>query len=191
MRRVLILAAVAGGAALAFASIRQAAATYVPEDATAPAWTGEVMNWINNLTQDSAKNEALYRPAIEQAELNYGLPAGLLSRLLYQESRYRSDIIEGRTVSAAGALGIAQIVPKWHPGVDPLDPYAAIDYAAGYLRTLYRQFGSWDNALAAYNWGPGNVQKHLAANGGTLNLAALPAETRDYVTGIGGDVGIA
>jgi soluble lytic murein transglycosylase-like protein len=71
-----------------------------------------------------------------------------------------------------------QIIPKFHPGADALNPAAAIDYAGHYLRRLYERFGSWELALAAYNWGEGNI----ARNAG--NPAAWPKETRDYVANI-------
>jgi ABC-type multidrug transport system fused ATPase/permease subunit len=126
---------------------------------------------------------AQYAGAIADAEAAYGLPAGLLERLLWQESHYRADIISGAVSSSAGAKGIAQFMPATavQYGVDPLDPFAAIDGAGRYLRDLYRQFGNWTEALAAYNWGPGNVRRK--------GLAAAPAETRNYYTGILADVG--
>ena len=144
-------------------------------------WTDSMTSWIDNLTQDAAANEARYRPAIRDAELKQGLPAGLLARVVYQESRYRTDIITGEVVSSAGAVGIAQIVPRWHPTVNPLDPVASIYYAASYLRTLYGQFGTWRLALAAYNFGPGNVSSGKP----------WPDETLAYVSDIAGDVGLA
>ncbi|WP_432209983.1 lytic transglycosylase domain-containing protein [Marinobacter alkaliphilus] len=128
---------------------------------------------------------APYLDIIRETEEAEGLPFNLLARVLYQESRYRPDIIDGRTVSSAGAQGIAQIVPRWHPNVDPLDPVAAIRYAGGYLRDLYSMFGNWEQALAAYNWGPGNLSK---VKNDPNWLARAPLETRNYVTQIGGDV---
>lgn len=128
---------------------------------------------------------APYLAVIRETENGQGLPYNLLARLLWQESRYREDIISGQVVSSAGAVGIAQIVPRWHPDVDPLDPVASIRYAGRYLRALFGQFGSWDQALAAYNWGPGNLSKvrHLDDW-----LARAPLETRNYVNQITGDV---
>lgn len=118
-----------------------------------------------------------YLPAIRTAEAVNGLPRNMLAGLLYQESRYREDIISGEVVSSAGAVGIAQIVPRWHPDVDPLDPVAAIAYAGRYLRGLYEQFEfSWPHALAAYNWGPGNLSRQGIGN--------APAETREYIDDI-------
>ncbi len=144
---------------------------------------GGVMDFVTRITGEQAENRARWLPLVQQAEAENGLPAGLLDRVLYQESHYRSDIIEGRTVSGAGAVGIAQIVPRWHPSVDPLDTSAAIFYAARYLAQLYRQFGTWSHALAAYNWGPGNVAEKGIDN--------LPDETRVYVASITSDVGVA
>lgn len=129
-----------------------------------------------------------YKAHIAAAELREGLPHDLLARLLWQESRYREDIINGTTASPKGAIGIAQIVPRWHPGVNPLDPFASIDYAAWYLRDLRRQTGSWEMALAAYNWGIGNLNKALTQYGRQNALAYAPKETRDYVSEITGDV---
>ena len=85
-----------------------------------------------------------------------------------------------------------QIIPRWHPSLDPgdaaaderaaLDPFQAMDYAAKYLSSLQRQFGTWKLALAAYNWGPGNLAKNLHAPG------RWPAETLAYVAEITADV---
>lgn len=134
---------------------------------------------------------APYETAIAAAELRHAIPRGLLGRLLYQESRFRADIISGATTSPAGAVGIAQIVPRWHPGVNPLDPFASIDYAAKYLAQLRKRFGSWELALAAYNWGQGNLSNAIAdvGAGAVLTAATTPKETRNYVAEIARDVG--
>jgi soluble lytic murein transglycosylase-like protein len=129
-------------------------------------------------------NGEKYRPLFDAAESVNGIPAGLLFRQAYQESRFRDDIITGETVSSAGAVGIMQIIPYWHPDLGTagaLDPARAIAYAGRYLAQLYRQFGTWGKALAAYNWGPGNLSQHP-------NPSTWPAQTRDYVTSILGDV---
>ena len=137
---------------------------------------------------EAKANESKFAPYIADAEQRNGIPAGLLHRQLYQESRFRSDIIDGRTVSSAGALGIAQIVPRWHPGVDPLDPVAAIYYAASEMKKYYTRFGSWKLALAAYNWGQ-TAQARDLADGIIGN--EWPEETRRYVAEIAADVGLA
>lgn len=125
---------------------------------------------------------APYADAIRAAEAKWQLPESLLGRVLYQESRFRPDIIEGRTKSSAGAVGIAQFMPATAAdlGVDPLDPFQSIDGAGRYLRQLYNATGSWDRALAAYNWGIDNVQRR--------GLGAAPLETRNYVAEVLADV---
>lgn len=123
-----------------------------------------------------------YMDTIYSAEDTNDLPRGLVARVAWQESRFRDDIITGKTVSPAGAIGLMQIVPKHHPGVNPYDPIASIKYAAKFLADLYDQFGEWDKALAAYNWGPGNVKE--------FGLAKAPTETRRYYSQITQDMGI-
>lgn len=123
-----------------------------------------------------------YERFFNAATLTYSLPENLLARVAYQESHFRPDIITGKVRSRKGALGIMQIMPIWHPNVDPLDPKAAIQYAAQYISKLYKQFGSWSLALAAYNWGPGNL-----ANKGFNNA---PLETRNYVSSIINDLNL-
>jgi len=127
---------------------------------------------------------APYLSAIAAAEQKYGLPTNMLARLLYQESRFRTDIITGKTKSPAGALGIAQFMPATAQqfGINPLDPFQAIDAAGRYLSQLFRRFGSWSEALASYNWGQGNVSRK--------GLAAAPTETRNYFTQILNDLGL-
>jgi soluble lytic murein transglycosylase-like protein len=125
---------------------------------------------------------AQYAVLIALAEDRHGIPRDILARLLYQECRWREDIITGRLASPAGALGIAQFMPATAAelGVDPLNPAQAIDGAGRYLAMLYRQTGTWALALAAYNWGIGNVKRR--------GLAAAPRETRDYYSQILSDV---
>lgn len=137
----------------------------------------QTANWVPPKSADK------YMHWIIDAETTRGIPPNLLARVAYQESRFRPDIIDGRTVSSAGALGIMQIVPRWHPNVDPLNPKEAIYYAADYLRKLKARFGSWPQALAAYNWGQGNLEKYLRGE-----LKDVPRETQNYVAEIGRDI---
>lgn len=126
-----------------------------------------------------------YAATIRAAEAAHGLPVDMLARLLWQECRYREEIITGRVRSPAGALGIAQFMPATarEVGIDPLNPAQAIPTAAAYLARLYRMFGTWSEALAAYNWGMGNVTRK--------GLAAAPRETRAYYREILADVNTA
>jgi soluble lytic murein transglycosylase-like protein len=111
--------------------------------------------------------------AMREAEARYGIPPDLVVRLAWQESRFNVAALN----SGSGATGIMQIVPRWHPGVDPANPFASIDYGARYLAQLARQFGTWELALKAYNWGPGNVAAWLR---GGDDAPTEPLETQNY-----------
>lgn len=124
-----------------------------------------------------------YQSMFDGATKKYDLPKNLLARVAYQESRFRPDIISGEVTSKADAQGIMQIIPRWHPNVNPLNPSEAIYYAASYLKNLHTRFGSWSEALAAYNWGPTNLQKYLQGD-----KAVMPTETKNYVNQIMTDV---
>lgn len=153
----------------------------------------KVRGWSENRQSSHGwqppNSAAPYLKSIRQAEQQEGIPAGVLARLIYQECRYREDIICGKVVSPAGAVGIAQIVPRWHPEARPLDPEHSIFYAARYLAQLNRQFNDWPAALAAYNWGSGNVNKARMQHGRNW-LEKAPKETRNYVSQIGRDTGL-
>lgn len=119
-----------------------------------------------------------YLPLLKSVEQSLGIPDTLLTRMAWIESRFNPN-----AHNASGATGIMQIIPSIHTGVDAKNPNAAIPYAGNYLKQLYKQFGSWEKAAAAYNWGPGHLQKDIAING-TNWKAGLPAETADYIAQI-------
>jgi hypothetical protein len=111
--------------------------------------------------------------AVKAAAEEHDIPIGFFVRLLWQESRFRSE-----EVSHAGAQGIAQFMPQTAVEVglrDPFDPLQAIPASAKFLRKLYNQFGNLGLAAAAYNAGGGRIEKWLSRRG------ALPKETRAYV----------
>jgi hypothetical protein len=110
----------------------------------------------------------------------YRLPVPFFANLIWQESSFNP-----RDISRAGALGIAQFMPKTAIGyglINPFEPIQALNVAARFLRELYGQFGNLGLAAAAYNAGPGRVSSWLAKRG------ALPGETRNYVIRITGRV---
>ena len=88
----------------------------------------------------------------ELAALREGLDPFYFKRQINQESGWQMY-----AHSPANAIGLAQIVPKWHPSVNPWKPYESIDYAARLMSSHLERFGRIDYALAAYNAGPGAV----------------------------------
>jgi hypothetical protein len=110
---------------------------------------------------------------IEQAAASHNLPVSFLTRLIWQESAFRSQ-----AVSPKGAQGIAQFMPGTAAErglADPFDPEQAIPKAAELLSDLRAHFGNLGLAAAAYNGGARRVDAWLAGTGG------LPFETRNYV----------
>ena len=120
-----------------------------------------------------------YVKQIRQAEDKYGVPRNLLARLLKRESNFNPD---ARNPNSS-ATGIAQIMPKLHPDVDPTDPNASIDYAAKYLKQLHGQHGDWNRAVAAYGGYGGDVEKGKNYVSGIVNAgsaASLISEEGGY-----------
>lgn len=121
-------------------------------------------------------------------------PGGSFDRMvqitLHSESRGKRYGPDGKTMltSPAGAKGEMQVMPgtMTNPGfgVKPADPGNPDDIARvgrDYLgKMLQRYGGDPAKAWAAYNWGPGAVDKAVKANGADW-LASAPKETRDYV----------
>lgn len=123
---------------------------------------------------DGRYRGAYLQMAREAARRN-NVPEDLFLRLIQQESAWNP-----RARSHKGALGLAQLMPATARtlGVDPRDPAQNLDGGARYLRQQYETFRSWRLALAAYNAGPGAVQKY--------NGVPPYRETRNYVKKIWG-----
>jgi soluble lytic murein transglycosylase-like protein len=97
-----------------------------------------------------------WRAYAAEAAQKAGIDPALFQRQIQQESGF-----DPTAHSGAGAQGIAQIVPSAHPGVDPMNPKAALDYAANWMRQLTDRYGGdARKALAAYNAGPGAVDTY-------------------------------
>jgi hypothetical protein len=84
-----------------------------------------------------------------------GLDPDVFERQIQQESGFRAD-----AVSPKGARGVAQIMPDtaraW--GVNPMDPIAALNASARNMAGYVRKYGGIENALRAYNAGPGAIE---------------------------------
>jgi soluble lytic murein transglycosylase-like protein len=104
------------------------------------------------------------QPALSPAQLadaaadKYGLPRRLVRSVISRESDFQP-----RAVSPKGAIGLMQLMPATAEalGADPRDPAQNVDAGTRYLRDLLEKYdgGLW-HALAAYNAGPGAVDKY-------------------------------
>lgn len=180
-----LIAVVAGAAACMLLLNQQDAGTAGDDESNIfEDGADEIMGMINGWPSGSGP----YQQMITDAAAENSVPTSILAWLLWKESRYNPAIISGAKRSRVGAMGIAQFMPataaEWLGSAEAaLDPEQAIPGAAEYLASLYRQTGTWIAALAAYNWGIGNVKRK--------GLAAAPAETVDYYTTIMSKAGYA
>ena len=90
-------------------------------------------------------------------------------------------------VSSVGAQGLLQLMPSTARGLGVTDPFDADQsWSAGqkYLGQLLGKYHDQMKALAAYNWGPGNLDKDLKKHGDQWR-AYLPRETSDYLMRVG------
>jgi soluble lytic murein transglycosylase-like protein len=128
----------------------------------------------------------LYLPALAVSERNYGIPTDLLARVAFQECSWRVPVIDYTVQSDVGAMGMFQLMPADFPDVGK-GWQSDMAIAAGELVRLYHHFIDWQDSIAAYDWGQGNVDKWLARG---APWAVLPNETQNYVTKVFADVPI-
>lgn len=128
-------------------------------------------------------NAGTVQQLLVQAAARYGFDPSLIIAQAQQESGFRNV-----TNPTTGACGVLQLLPSTAAqyGVSDCRNVAAnIDAGVHYLADLLNQFGDIAKALAAYDWGPGNLGKAIAAWGDQW-LAHAPAETQNYVLKIAG-----
>jgi hypothetical protein len=102
---------------------------------------------------------------VEAAAASNRLPFEFFARVIWQESRFRSDAVGPVTRSGRRAQGIAQFMPLTAAERllrNPFDPAEALPKSAEFLRELQEQFGNLGLAAAAYNAGPTRVRDWLA-----------------------------
>lgn len=128
-----------------------------------------------------------YFPIIEEELLREGLPVELRALPIIESA------LTPTAVSPMGAVGLWQFMPttgkSYGLEINSLvderrDPYRATQAACRYLKDLYAIYNDWSLAIAAYNCGPGNVNKAMARSGGKNFWEIydyLPRETRGYV----------
>lgn len=131
-----------------------------------PTYGGAVVNADGTLADDVP-----YADLFRAAGAEHGIQPSVLAAVAKVESAF-----DPTAVSHAGATGLMQFMPSTAEamGVDPLDPASAIDGAARYLSENLRRFGSLELSLAAYNAGPGAVQRHNGIPPYTETLNYVP-----------------
>lgn len=134
-----------------------------------------------------------YMPIFEQALEEEGMPLELKYLPIIESA------LNPNAVSRVGATGLWQFMLPTARGLgmeinslvdERRDPIQSSKMAARYLKQLYNIYGDWSLAIAAYNCGPGNVNKALRRAGGETEkkdfweiYPFLPSETRGYVPG--------
>lgn len=130
----------------------------------------------------------LYFPMFEEALDRHGIPLEMKYLAVVESA------LNPAARSRAGAVGLWQFMmptgKMYGLEVDSYvderhDLYQSTDAACKYLKYLYGLYGNWEMALAAYNCGPGNVNKAIRRSGGEKDYWKiydhLPRETRGYV----------
>lgn len=130
-----------------------------------------------------------YEPIFEEALAKEGMPLELKYLPIIESA------LNPNAVSPAGAAGLWQFILSTGRGMgleintlvdERRDTYKASQKAAEFLKSLYKTYGDWSLAIAAYNCGPGNVNKAIRRSGGGEKdyweiYNYLPKETRGYV----------
>lgn len=115
---------------------------------------------------------------VESAATRYGVPPSLINSVINVESGGQPGAVSGR-----GAGGYMQLMPdtfaevqkKYGLGPDRFDPETNINAGTAYIGQLYKQFGNWNDAIAAYNAGPNRWRQVQAGT------RSAPRETVNYV----------
>jgi membrane-bound lytic murein transglycosylase D len=139
----------------------------------------------------SLERAGKYKEMISKNLSDQGVPQDLIY-LAVAESGFQPQAMNARS----GAGGMWQFMPTGAYGLtrngwfdERFDPQKSSIAYAKYMKTLYNQFGDWYLAMAAYDWGPGNVQRAVMKTGYAdfwelYRRGNLPAETKNYVPGI-------
>ena len=140
----------------------------------------------------SLERAGRYRAMIQKVLAEEGVPQDLIYQAV-AESGFQPQALNAHSGAGgmwqfmpfAGAYGLAR--NGWFD--ERFDPEKSSRAYARYIKGLYDQFGDWYLAMAAYDWGPGNVQRAVQRTGYAdfwqlYKMNALPQETKNYVPGI-------
>lgn len=139
----------------------------------------------------SLERAGKYKDMISKDLREQGVPQDLIY-LAVAESGFQPQALNARS----GAGGMWQFMPTGAYGLERngwfderFDPEKSSKAYAKYMKSLYDQFGDWYLAMAAYDWGPGNVQRAVMRTGYAdfwelYRRNVLPGETKNYVPGI-------
>ncbi len=129
-----------------------------------------------------------YFPIFEEALIRHNLPVELKYLPVIESA------LKATAISPMGAAGLWQFMPYTakNSGLEVnsliderMDPIKSTEAACRFLKQLYTIYGDWSLAIAAYNCGPGNVNKAIHRSGGKRDFwdlyYFLPRETRSYV----------
>jgi soluble lytic murein transglycosylase-like protein len=125
------------------------------------------------ITPSSSFNpEVTVQEIVSKASQKFGVDEALIKAVIKTESNFKAS-----AVSHAGAQGLMQLMPATARGLgvkDSFDPEQNIMAGTRFLKDMINRYnGNLDSALAAYNWGPGNVDRK--------GTSSLPQETREYL----------
>ena len=136
-----------------------AAGTSQAPAGTAQAGGGTGPTTSGTVSSSGTQVSGNFADIINQAAGKYGVNPALVKAVIKAESNFRAD-----AVSSAGALGLMQLMPATARGLgvsNPLDPAQNIDGGVRFLSGLLKRYGGDTSlALAAYNAGPGNVDRY-------------------------------
>ena len=159
-----------------------------------------VAGWIQAYTSSPVRQAHLvaslrragkYKDMIEKILRDNGVPQDLIYQAI-TESGFQPQALN----RSSGAAGMWQFMPFGNYGLqhngyfdERFDPEKSTIAYAKYMKTLYGMFGDWYLAMAAYDWGPGNVQRAVSRTGYAdywelYRHNAMPAETKAYIPSV-------
>ena len=167
-------------------------------DKRTPIYVGYNENLASVINYYLSKDKAYFQRIFSLGDFYFPMiESALVKRSLPLELKYLAVVesaLNPQAKSHAGAVGLWQFMYQTGKAYglevnsyqdERMQPELATDAATEYLKDLYRIFDDWNLALAAYNSGPGNVNKAIRRSGGNTDFwdikYFLPRETSGYV----------